>query len=106
MSEPDDEEEGYRGTLTLVAAETTASVEAHVAGNFDPLTGGYRWVCRLAPDAEVSEAFESGTRSVRLRSPDGHEGTGTLSTPNVWGGHTVSGQGAPPFAPPEVTPED
>ncbi|RNL85527.1 DUF4873 domain-containing protein [Halostreptopolyspora alba] len=106
MSEADEEEDGYQGPLTLVAGETTVSVEAHVAGHFDPLTGTYRWVCRLAPDTAVTRAFENGDKSVRLLAPGGHEGSGTLSPPNMWGGHTVSGTGAPPYALPEVAPEE
>lgn len=105
MSEPEDEE-GYSGPLTLVAGESSVAVEAHVAGHFDPLTGTYRWVCRLAPDDAVTRVFKSGETSVELRAPSGHVGTGTLGAPNLWGGHTVSGTGPPPFALPEVSPEE
>ncbi|WP_046470422.1 DUF4873 domain-containing protein [Allosalinactinospora lopnorensis] len=100
------EEEGYRGPLTVVAGGVRTTVEGHMAGHFDPLTGEYRWVGRLSPDSAVARAFEEGRTAVLLRTPGGHEGSGVLAGPNVWGGHTVSGSGRPPFALPRVAPEE
>ncbi|MGI5120661.1 DUF4873 domain-containing protein [Marinactinospora thermotolerans] len=103
MSGMGDEEEEYRGPVTVVVDEREIAAEAHLAGHFDPLTGGYRWVGRLAPNSEVSEWYAAGkARTVVLRTPEGHEGHGRLGDPNVWGGHPVSGSGRPPFAVPEV----
>lgn len=109
MSGFGDEEEEYRGTVTVVlpgreGGEGGASVEvdAHLAGHFSPLTGDYRWRGRLSPSPEVSAAFEGGVRAVVVRTPDGFEGAGDLGDANLWGGHPVHGAGSPPFAVPRI----
>lgn len=113
MSGFDDGEEEYQGVVTVVLSQEgqeetagTADVRAHIAGHFSPLTGDYRWKGRLSASEEVTAAYENGVREVRLRTPEGHEGAGTLDAPNLWGGHPVSGAGTPPFAVPEVGLED
>jgi hypothetical protein len=105
MSGFGDDEEEYKGTVTVVlGTDEKASVEvrAHLAGHFSPLTGDYRWRGRLSPSPEVTEAFRDGTRTVVVRTPDGFEGTGTLDEANLWGGHPVNGAGSPPFAVPSI----
>lgn len=131
MSGFGDEEEEYRGTVTVVLPgagggggakrserpsgtesaagtegaadeEVAVQVQAHLAGHFSPLTGDYRWRGRLSPSPEVTEAFRGGVRTVVVRTPDGFEGTGVLDEPNLWGGHPVNGAGSPPFAVPRV----
>lgn len=111
MSGFGDEEEEYRGPVTVVLTggdgrEAAVEVRAHLAGHFSPLTGDYRWRGRLSPSQEVTEAFHDGRRTVVLRTPDGFEGTATLDAPNLWGGHPVSGAGTPPFAVPRVDIDD
>ncbi|ASU82843.1 DUF4873 domain-containing protein [Nocardiopsis gilva YIM 90087] len=111
MSGMGDEEEEYRGAVTLLILSeggepATVALDAHLAGHFDPLTGAYRWVGRLSPDPAVTSAFEQGRTEVVVRAADGREGRGSLGEPNVWGGHTVTGTGTPPFAVPEVDPDD
>lgn len=116
MSGMGDDEEEYRGPVAVefrlpgaAAGEPAphrAEVRAHLAGHFDPLSGGYRWVGRLAAHPLVSEAFAAGCSDVRIRTPDGHEGRGRLGEPNLWGGHPVSGSGAPPFAVPRISVDD
>ncbi|GAA3753565.1 DUF4873 domain-containing protein [Spinactinospora alkalitolerans] len=100
-----DEEEEYRGPATAVIDGREAAVRVHLAGHFDPLTGGYRWVGRIAANPEVTACFETGRRSVLIRTPDG-AAEGVLAEPDVWGGHPVSGAGRPPFPVPEVLAED
>lgn len=127
MSGFDDEEEEYRGTVTVLlpqepsegdsrggsgAAENSAAagaepaesfeVQAHIAGHFSPLTGDYRWKGRLSAEPGITRAYEHGARTVIVRTPDGHEGVGTLDGPNLWGGHPVNGSGTPPFAVPQI----
>ena len=113
MSGFDDGEEEYQGLVTVVLSQGeqdgtagTADVRAHIAGHFSPLTGDYRWKGRLSASDEVTAAYENGVREVLVRTPGGHEGTGTLDAPNLWGGHLVSGAGTPPFAVPEVELDD
>lgn len=103
-----DEEEEYAGPVTVRFGGTGAGIEvrAHVAGHFDPLTGAYRWTGRLDPHPAVTGEVRAGRRSVTVRTPDGHEGTGTLADANLWGGHPVSGTGTPPFAVPEVRADE
>ncbi|MEV2278036.1 DUF4873 domain-containing protein [Nocardiopsis sp. NPDC049922] len=105
MSGFDDEEE-YRGAVTVVLPDEEVEVDAHLAGHFSPLTGDYRWKGRFSAHPALSAAFARGVRTVRVRTPEGHEGTGDLDEPNLWGGHPVSGTGAPPFAVPDVTIDD
>ncbi|WP_116244216.1 DUF4873 domain-containing protein [Nocardiopsis sp. FIRDI 009] len=112
MSGFGDEEEEYRGPVTIVLTEdgseegSAVEVDAHLAGHFSPLTGDYRWKGRLSAHPGVTAAFESGVRTVRVRTPDGHEGVGDLDEPNLWGGHPISGAGTPPFPVPDVTLDD
>ncbi|MFI6575146.1 DUF4873 domain-containing protein [Nocardiopsis sp. NPDC050513] len=101
-----DGEEGYRGAVTVVLPDGEVEADAHLAGRFSPLTGDYRWKGRLAAHPSLSAAFARGVRTVRIRTPGGHEGTGDLDGPDLWGGHPVSGAGAPPFAVPRVTLDD
>lgn len=105
MSGMDEEEEEYNGPVTLVVNGAELTAHAHIAGNFDPLNGSYRWVGRLSPSTEVTEAFQAGSTSVTVRTPEGHEGAGKLGDANLWGGHPVSGSGPPPYPLPEVDPE-
>lgn len=113
MSGFDEDEEEYQGVVTVVLSQGeqeeaagTADVRAHIAGHFSPLTGDYRWKGRLSASDEVTAAYEKGVREVLIRTPEGHEGAGTLDAPNLWGGHPVSGVGTPPFAVPEVGLDD
>ncbi|MDA0562843.1 DUF4873 domain-containing protein [Streptomonospora sp. S1-112] len=104
MSGMGDDEEEYHGPAELDFGDSAATVEAHVAGHFDPLVGAYRWVGRVSASPRVAEAVAAGATAVLVRTPEGHEGRGTLSGPDVWGGYRVEGTGAPPFAVPEVDP--
>ncbi|MEY9215506.1 DUF4873 domain-containing protein [Thermobifida halotolerans] len=106
MSGTGDGEEEYRGPVTVVVDGAEVFVDAHLAGHFDPLTGTYRWVGRLAPAPEVSARFAAGRRAVLLRTPDGHEGRGELLEADLWGGHRVRGSGRPPFAVPELRADE
>ena len=113
MSGFGDEEEEYQGVVTIVLTQNeeggetgTVDVRAHLAGHFSPLTGDYRWKGRLAASDELTAAYKKGVRKVLVRTPDGHEGSGTLDEPNLWGGHPVSGAGTPPFAVPKIVIDD
>ena len=102
MSGMGDDEEEYHGPVTAVIGDAEITVTAHLAGHFDPLSGGYRWTGRLVADPEVDRLFAQGRRAVLLRTPEGHEGRGELAEVNVWGGYRVRGSGRPPFAVPEL----
>ncbi|WP_285731634.1 DUF4873 domain-containing protein [Nocardiopsis sp. ATB16-24] len=110
MSGFDDGEEEYQGLVTIVlpgddseeGSGEHVEVRAHLAGNFSPLTGDYRWRGRLSPSTRVSAAFREGVRTVVVRTPGGFESAGVLEEPNLWGGHPIGGTGSPPFAVPLV----
>ncbi|KIH97913.1 monooxygenase [Streptomonospora alba] len=106
MSGMGDDEEEYHGPATLVAGGAEAEVEVHVSGHFDPLEGGYRWVGRVSADPVADAAYTSGDTAIVLRTPEGHEGRGKLAETNVWGGYRIVGSGTPPFAVPQVTPDE
>lgn len=109
MSGFDDDEEEYQGTVTVLFSEEATEgieVQAHLSGHFSPLTGDYRWTGRLSTNPDVTKAYEDGVRTVVVRTPDGHEGAGTLGGPNPWGGHPVNGAGTPPFAVPHIVLDD
>ncbi|GAB3721412.1 DUF4873 domain-containing protein [Nocardiopsis oceani] len=114
MSGFGDEEEEYRGTVTVLPKQKgtgkeeaeSFEVQAHLAGHFEPLTGDYRWKGRLSAAPGITEAYERGVRTVVVRTPEGHEGVGTLDAPNLWGGHPVNGAGTPPFAVPQIDLDD
>ncbi len=110
MSGFDDGEEEYRGPVTVLlqGGDTHGGfeVQAHLAGHFSPLTGDYRWRGRLSAEPALTEAYRDGARTVIVRNPDGHEGVGTLDSPNLWGGHPVNGSGTPPFAVPRIELDD
>lgn len=110
MSGFGDEEEEYKGPVRVLLSpptdgddeSTTVEVRAHLAGHFSPLTGDYRWKGRLSAGEAITEAYENGMRDVLVRTPGGHEATGRLEAPNLWGGHPIHGRGTPPFAVPHV----
>ncbi|MFE6306675.1 DUF4873 domain-containing protein [Nocardiopsis sp. NPDC057823] len=113
MSGFDDDEEEYQGEVSLVPlggdgapSAEPITAQCHVAGHFSPLTGDYRWSGRLSPSPEVTAAYESGVRTVLIRTPDGHEGVAALAEPNLWGGHPVSGSGTPPYPVPQIDLSD
>ncbi|MFD0804427.1 DUF4873 domain-containing protein [Streptomonospora algeriensis] len=101
-----DAEEEYHGPATLVAGGVETTVEAHVSGHFDPLAGGYRWVGRVCAGPAAETACSSGATAVVLRTPEGYEAEGKLTETNVWGGYRIVGTGTPPFAVPQVTPDE
>lgn len=106
MSGMGDDEEEYRGPVTLVFDGRPVEAEAFIAGHFDPLTGSYAWVGRVGPHPGVAAEYDAGNTAVLVRTPGGHEGAGRLTDRNVWGGHRLQGTGAPPFAVPVVDPAE
>ncbi|MFB9799926.1 DUF4873 domain-containing protein [Streptomonospora salina] len=101
-----DDEEEYHGPATVVAGGAEAAVEVHVSGHFDPLVGGYRWVGRISADPAVDAAYAAGDTAAVVRTPDGYAAEGKLTETNVWGGYRIVGTGTPPFAVPQVAPDD
>lgn len=105
MTIPEDVDEEYDGPASALLGEEEVAVRVHLSGHFDPLAGGYRWAGRLDPDPRITDLIARGHRRVVIKTPDGHEGTGTVRERNVWGGHRITGSGRPPFSVPEVSAE-
>ena len=86
-------DDGYRGPAELLAGDNAVPVEVTLAGQFEPITGSYRWYGRVAAAPEVSALV--GTRVV-LRTPHGSAET-ALADVDPWGRPRVQGFGRPPF---------
>ena len=109
MGRFEDHEEEYRGmVLAFVenAPDQAIEVNAHISGHFSPLTGNYRWVGRLDANEQITQAYEAGARKIKVRHPNGPQGEGVLGPTNPWGGHSVNGEGRPPYPLPHVFVED
>ena len=102
MADADDPlAEEYRGEAWVVTGDRAIPVRAHLSGHFEPIDGTYRWAGRIDPDDEVTGLFAAGRRAVAVRTPGGHESTGTLVEQDPWGGCRVAGTGRPPFPIPD-----
>lgn len=92
-----DDDEGYEGAATLVAADgTELPVRIHLGGHIEPLDGSYRWYGRITRDAAVTELHASGARDVTVRVPGGEDTPGKLTEIDPHGNTRVTGTGRPP----------
>lgn len=90
-------DDGYDGAAELLDGERAISVVVTLRGQFEPVSGSYRWYGRVAADPEVAAWLVEGVRAVTLRTPFGAVET-TLSDVDPWGRPRVHGFGAAPFA--------
>lgn len=88
--------DGYNGPAVLINGTDEVAVEVTLAGQFDPISGHYRWYGRVAASDEVAALLAAGVRSVVLRTPHRDVAT-TLSDIDPWGRPRVGGVGAAPF---------
>jgi hypothetical protein len=88
--------DGYRGPATLIDGDDEIAVDVILAGQFDPISGRYRWYGRVAASDDVADLLVAGARSVVLRTPH-REVVTTLSDVDPWGRPRVEGIGAAPF---------
>jgi hypothetical protein len=102
MAEHDDNDGAgsYSGPATVtIDGHGPAQVQVELSGHFDPLAGRYVWAGRIRGLAQMLPAdvvIAAGTRAT-VTTPQG-SGDGALSAVDLFGGHTVSGITAPPFA--------
>ncbi|GAA2055902.1 DUF4873 domain-containing protein [Williamsia deligens] len=94
MSDPG----GYTGPASVtVDGRGPAQLGVQLVGHFDPIAGRFTWQGRIRGLAAVEgDPVAEGT-PVRIETPYG-VGEGTLSAQDAFGGHIVTGTGAPPFA--------
>lgn len=92
----DQHDDGYDGPAELLVEDRTVPVTVTLRGQFDPISGSYRWYGRVSASAEVATLVESGARTVRLRTPHAEIDT-TLSDVDPWGRPRVEGFGPAPF---------
>ena len=96
MSEHEHDEEGYRGTATLVFGEEEVAVEVELRGYFQPIDGRYHWYGRIKQNDDVTSRVEGGARTALLRTPTG-QAEGTLTDQDPWGRYRVGGISTPPY---------
>jgi hypothetical protein len=79
-------------------------IEAHVrlSGQFEPITGAYRWTGRLRPGDEVRETLRQNL-DVVITTGDDKSAEATVREQDPWGGFRIIGSGHPPFAVPTET---
>lgn len=90
-------DDGYDGPAELLDGERAIPVTVTLRGQFDPISGSYRWYGRVAASAAVTAWIAEGVRAVTLRTPFAAVET-TLSDVDPWGRPRVRGFGAAPFA--------
>lgn len=99
MSEHEDEDQGYQGPIRVHLDDTSIEVEGQLHGFFQPIDGSYHWYGRLAPDERVStRVAQRGRGMVEVSVAGGRRIPARLGERNPWGGHRITGTGAPPFA--------
>ena len=101
MAEHEDDGAGsYSGPATVtIDGHEPAQVQVELSGHFDPLAGRYVWAGRirgLAPALRADVVIAAGTRAI-VETPEG-AGEGELSAVDLFGGFTIAGVTAPPFA--------
>ncbi|MGH8961107.1 MAG: DUF4873 domain-containing protein [Jatrophihabitantaceae bacterium] len=89
-------DDGYTGPAELIDGDCAVAVEVALAGQFDPISGRYRWYGRVAASPEVGALLDGRARRVVLRTPHGEVDT-ALSDVDPWGRPRVQGFGAAPF---------
>lgn len=89
-------EDGYDGPAELVTGDATVPVQVTLRGQFEPISGRYRWYGRVAASGQVGDLVASGVRAVVLRTPHGEVQT-SLTDVDPWGRPRVEGFGAAPF---------
>lgn len=99
------DEDGYDGPAELIDGDTAVPVTVHLRGQFEPITGRYRWYGRVAAGPDVRALVADGARPVRLRTPHGEVET-ALTDVDPWGRPRVEGWGPAPFAVLTSVPED
>lgn len=98
-------DDGYRGPVALHTSDRSVRVDAELRGEFEPISGRYRWYGRLAADPVVTELATGHARGVTLTTPYG-EAAVTLADADPWGRYRVAGTGRPPYPTPTAPPPD
>jgi hypothetical protein len=89
-------EDGYDGAAQLLVGDAEITVDVKLRGQFDPISGKYRWYGRVTGSPQVAELVANGARAVLVRTPHGQAET-ALSDVDPWGRPRVEGFGRPPF---------
>jgi len=89
------DEHVYDGAATLTLAEGDIAVHARLSGHLDAIDGRYHWRGSIA--GELPDEVLTKQRSVTV-STTGSSAPARVMERTPWGGYTVTGVGAPPFA--------
>ena len=91
----------YSGSATVtVAGRRPVEVGVQLVGHFDPIGGKFVWQGRIRGLTAASDPNDppvSDGTDVHITTPHG-AGDGLLAAQDAFGGHVVTGVGAPPFA--------
>lgn len=92
--------DGYRGPAEIsVGTHPPVTVEIHLAGSFEPISGRYVWHGRIRSLTERFGAeieLPAGTL-LQITTDDG-TATARISGVDLWGSHLVDGVSAAPFS--------
>lgn len=90
--------EDYRGPIRVHLDDAVVEVDGRLHGFFQPIDGSYHWYGRLSPDERLSaQGAERGRSTIEISVGDGSRTPARLGERNPWGGHRITGTGAPPF---------
>lgn len=95
-----EEETGYRGPAEVVVDGSPAvTVQVHLAGHFEPISGRYVWHGRVRTltDALGADADLTPGTELRITGPEG-TALARITQVDLWGSHLVDGVTSPPFA--------
>jgi len=98
-ADEDEEDLGYRGPIRVHLEDGAVDVDGQLHGFFQPIDGSYHWYGRLSPDERLSaQVAEDGRSTIDISVGDGNQTPARLGERNPWGGHRITGTGAPPYA--------
>ncbi|OBF29703.1 DUF4873 domain-containing protein [Mycobacterium sp. ACS4331] len=85
----------YRGSVSVALADSVVDADARLAGHLDAIDGRYHW--RGTISGEIPDDVLKGQRTLTI-STTSHSAQARVVERTPWGGYTVAGVGAPPFA--------
>jgi hypothetical protein len=85
----------YEGPAVLVSPSGDIEVQARLSGHLEAIDGRYHW--RGTVSGDLPADVLRGARTVTL-SAAGFSAPARVVEKTPWGGYTVTGTGAPPFA--------
>jgi Domain of unknown function (DUF4873) len=99
VSADETEDRGYEGLVRVRLDGSVVDVDGQLHGFFQPIDGSYHWYGRLAADDRIDDLVaERGRAVIEVSVGGGAPVAAKLGERNPWGGHRITGTGAPPYA--------